>query len=201
MANEESPTKVRPVRIARGPRPGELACIEVLTGTSSGRLLGLTTGTTLIGRTPACDLALDDDGVSRQHAKLSVTEDGIVNLLDLQSTNGTYLNNSRVDVGVVRPGDRILIGSDVELRFDYRQREELTRSNKGRRGIPRVELSKREREVAVLVAEGLTNGEIAKRLFISVRTVTTHLGSIYESLGSSSRATLTRYVLEHDLDQ
>ena len=59
------------------------------------------------------------------------------------------------------------------------------------------ELSPREAEIAQLVAEGLSNMEIAERLFISHRTVTTHLQRIYQRLGVTSRTGLTRYVLEH----
>lgn len=49
-------------------------------------------------------------------------------------------------------------------------------------------LTRREREIAVLVAEGLTNREIAQRLFISERTADGHLEHIREKLGVSSRA-------------
>lgn len=49
-------------------------------------------------------------------------------------------------------------------------------------------LSRREREVAALVAEGLTNRAIAERMFISERTVDGHLEHIREKLGVSSRA-------------
>jgi DNA-binding CsgD family transcriptional regulator len=59
------------------------------------------------------------------------------------------------------------------------------------------QLSPRETEIARLVAEGLSNPEIAERLFISQRTVTTHLQHIYQRLGVGSRTGLTRYVLEH----
>lgn len=66
---------------------------------------------------------------------------------------------------------------------------------------PRVrllgQLSARETEIARLVAEGLSNPEIADRLFISQRTVTTHLQHIYQRLGVGSRTRLTRYVIEH----
>lgn len=48
-------------------------------------------------------------------------------------------------------------------------------------------LTEREREIALLVAEGLTNQAIGDRLFISERTVKAHLGSIFRKTGTSSR--------------
>jgi DNA-binding NarL/FixJ family response regulator len=58
-------------------------------------------------------------------------------------------------------------------------------------------LSTRETEIAWLVAEGLSNPEIADRLFISQRTVTTHLQHIYRRLAVDSRTGLTRWVIEN----
>jgi DNA-binding CsgD family transcriptional regulator len=60
-------------------------------------------------------------------------------------------------------------------------------------------LSPREVEVLGLVAEGLTNAQIAQRLFLSPRTVQRHLNSIYHKLGVSSRAVATRFAMEHGL--
>jgi DNA-binding CsgD family transcriptional regulator/tetratricopeptide (TPR) repeat protein len=57
-------------------------------------------------------------------------------------------------------------------------------------------LSVREEEVARLVAQGLSNAEVGERLFISTRTVATHLQHIYRRLELPSRAALIRYVLE-----
>jgi DNA-binding NarL/FixJ family response regulator len=54
-------------------------------------------------------------------------------------------------------------------------------------------------EVLRLVAEGLTNEQIAERLVISYRTVTTHLNSIYTKLGVNSRSAATRFAVEHHL--
>ena len=53
-----------------------------------------------------------------------------------------------------------------------------------------VALTRREREVAVLAASGITSKDIADRLFVSVRTVDNHLGRVYDKLGVASRAEL-----------
>ena len=60
-------------------------------------------------------------------------------------------------------------------------------------------LSDREREVLRLLALGHTNQEIAKQLFISVRTAETHRAHIMQKLRLSSRAELVRYAIAHDL--
>ena len=60
-------------------------------------------------------------------------------------------------------------------------------------------LTSREVEVLGLVATGMTNAQVAHRLFISPRTVETHLTSIYHKLGVSSRSAATRFALEHGL--
>jgi non-specific serine/threonine protein kinase len=60
-------------------------------------------------------------------------------------------------------------------------------------------LSAREAEVLGLVATGLTNAEVAERLFLSSRTVDWHLGTIYRKLGSHSRTEAARFAAEHDL--
>jgi DNA-binding CsgD family transcriptional regulator len=51
-------------------------------------------------------------------------------------------------------------------------------------------LSRREREIAVLVAEGRTSREVAEQLVIGVRTVESHLARVYDKLGIRSRADL-----------
>ena len=56
-------------------------------------------------------------------------------------------------------------------------------------------LSARERELVTLVAQGATNAQIAARLYISVRTVSSHLDRIRDKTGARRRADLTRLAL------
>lgn len=60
-------------------------------------------------------------------------------------------------------------------------------------------LTAREVEILRLVARGLTDGQVAEKLVISPRTVSTHLTSIYGKIGVSSRSAATRFALEHHL--
>jgi len=60
-------------------------------------------------------------------------------------------------------------------------------------------LSERESEVLRLLALGHTNQEIAKQLFISVRTAETHRAHIMQKLRLSSRAELVRYAIDRGL--
>jgi two-component system response regulator NreC len=58
-------------------------------------------------------------------------------------------------------------------------------------------LSERELEVLRLLALGYTNSEIAKRMYISSRTVETHRANLQSKLGITGRPDLVRYALEH----
>ncbi|MBP2018175.1 DNA-binding NarL/FixJ family response regulator [Symbiobacterium terraclitae] len=60
-------------------------------------------------------------------------------------------------------------------------------------------LTPREREILILVAEGLTNAEIARRLFISEKTVQTHRSNMLDKLGIHDRTELVRYAIRQGL--
>jgi DNA-binding NarL/FixJ family response regulator len=62
-----------------------------------------------------------------------------------------------------------------------------------------ADLSAREREVLRLVAEGLTDKQVAERLIVSQRTVQAHLRSIYSKLDVTTRTAAVRYAVDHQL--
>jgi DNA-binding NarL/FixJ family response regulator len=64
--------------------------------------------------------------------------------------------------------------------------------------MPSDGLSRREREVATLVAGGSTNAQVAGSLFISERTVESHLASIFNKLGVDNRMQLARWVIANE---
>jgi two-component system response regulator NreC len=66
---------------------------------------------------------------------------------------------------------------------------------------PDDDLTEREREVLRLIALGYTNQEIARQLFLSVRTIEAHRRHILDKLRLTTRAELVRYALEHGIVQ
>jgi adenylate cyclase len=67
------------------------------------------TGEVVIGRSPECNVVLKDFGISRQHARIVVDEDG-ARIVDLKSKNGTQVNGVPVVEAPLKDGDRILLG-------------------------------------------------------------------------------------------
>lgn len=90
-----------------------------------GRLLGevnLKLGDTKIGRLPTCDVVLDDTAVSGEHAVVKTV--GLKSSIqDLDSTNGTFIENTRIRQHELKHGETIIIGQHslmyrAEANFD-----------------------------------------------------------------------------------
>ncbi len=74
----------------------------------------LTGAVRTVGRAAGADFIVDAALVSRVHCRLTALPDGELEVRDLDSTNGTFLNGERVVVARVTPGDRLQVGR-VEL--------------------------------------------------------------------------------------
>lgn len=93
-----------------------LPSLEVLNGVAEGKRFFLTDDAPemTVGRDPACDFCIDEYVISRQHAKVIKKWGGIA-LIDLESKNGTYINNKRITEEFLHDGDRLALGTIVLL--------------------------------------------------------------------------------------
>lgn len=109
-------TAVIPTRVAfnRLPPPARLVCVHP-PGAQLGKLITLHGAPLVVGREPGVDLLVDDLSVSRTHARLEPRPDGVYRLIDLGSSNGTYVNGVRLESGTVHSGDRVQFGNVVFL--------------------------------------------------------------------------------------
>jgi two-component system cell cycle response regulator len=102
---QTKPTKEKPyLLILAGNRMGEMFKLEQ---------------EFIIGRDPQCTLFLVDDGISRQHVRLTKNADGNIEVTDLGSTNGTFVNGLAVTSTILRDGDKIQLGSTTILKFSH----------------------------------------------------------------------------------
>ncbi|MFB6632303.1 response regulator [Streptomyces sp. NPDC056362] len=100
----------------------------------------------------------------------------------------------------VAPDDRGGRSDQSERRGQSDRRDPNGRGGRSDRGVAGDDgLTERETEVLVLVADGLSNTEIAKRLRISTATVKTHINNLFAKTGVRDRAQAVRYAYQHGL--
>lgn len=102
-----------------GAPPKQEACFIVIAGGTVGQMYKLTKTDFYIGRANDAEIRVDDEGVSRKHARVSTTPNQQVIIIDLGSTNGTYVNGAKVAEQVLRDGDKVQVGSTTILKFQY----------------------------------------------------------------------------------
>lgn len=83
---------------------------------TASRTFALPDGAHVIGRDPQCDVWLDDEGVSRRHARIRLSG-GEATLEDLQSTNGTFVGRRRVASAVALSDKDVVKVGTVTLEF------------------------------------------------------------------------------------
>ena len=65
------------------------------------------------GRTSQCDVQLDDPSVSRRHATITLLANGLLQVKDLESANGTFINERPIKDATARTGDLIRLGAAI----------------------------------------------------------------------------------------
>ncbi len=85
-------------------------------------VIQLTVGILRIGRGAQNDLILHESSVSSFHAELVRLEDGGLRVIDLDSSNGTFVNGDRINRAVLKAGDRLMF-SCVQALVTFRQED------------------------------------------------------------------------------
>ncbi len=111
--------KIRSTKISMSeteiPKLRKESSLVVLSGKEIGKEIRLTQEKSILGR-HGLDIQIDDEKASRQHVKIITTDFENYELIDLNSTNHTYLNNKKVTESKLANGDKIRIG-DTILKF------------------------------------------------------------------------------------
>jgi two-component system cell cycle response regulator len=98
-----------------GSVPKKEACLVIIYGTDLGRRVALSRAPLTVGRSSKSDLAIDQESISRQHARITYGA-GRFHLTDLRSKNGTYLNDILITEATLNHGDQIKLGRSI-LKF------------------------------------------------------------------------------------
>jgi DNA-binding CsgD family transcriptional regulator len=150
-----------------------------------------------IGRATDNDVVLSSEPtVSRYHAEVTCGDDGWM-IRDVGSHNGTHINGKRLSDQVNQSfgaKDIVTLGAVTLRLLEIDDNDGLTVADGRGSELHRLmtALSEREREVLTLVAQGKTDDQVAGELFISVKTVHSHLDRIRDKTGVRRRAELTR---------
>lgn len=91
---------------------GDLSCLVVIYGNDIGRTFDLATGSIVIGRSSKAGIQVDQESISRHHAKV-VNTGKVTTIYNLSSTNGTDVNDEPIDQHVLRDGDLIKVGRTI----------------------------------------------------------------------------------------
>ena len=159
------------------------------------------TGSYVIGRKPDSDLYIEERSVSRVHARLTVHASGEIELEDLKSRNGTFVNGKRHHTCFIVPGDDLHFGR-VSVKTYATQGEaggfELSDSNSTddeRLVSPEPEkrapkLTKAQQRVFEHLITGAPEKDIAKTLELSQYTIHNHVRVIFQVYGVRSKSQL-----------
>lgn len=97
-------------------QPGRGCVLQIFPATPQAEMFRLNSRRTLIGREPSCDIALDDNAVSRSHAAIELEDSGY-SVVDLGSRNGTFVDDKLLrDRRCLKGGEHIRLGGTI-LKF------------------------------------------------------------------------------------
>lgn len=171
-------------------------------GSSAGVRVSAVNGSVVtLGRALDNDVVVSNRTVSRHHAVLERVGTQW-RLRDLKSRNGSRVNGVAVRGGSVplSHGDRIELGSaEIRITTDPNEGHAMATVLPTQPGDLSIGLTPRETEVLRRLAEGLTDEQIATSMYLSVKTVRSHLDRIRDKTGQRRRPDLLRFAIKEGI--
>ena len=94
----------------------------------------LAQGVIKLGKVPSAHLRIDHESISRMHAILEMDPKGVVHLIDLGSTRGTFVNGQKINKAEIHSGDTIQLGdATIEIARSARR----SRRRRSRKSCPK----------------------------------------------------------------
>lgn len=114
--------------------------------------------------------------------------DSVIEITNKEISNGEFMNEKNIEyIGFLVKGNRKYSYIKTLIKSAIKEQNEFNINV----------LSVREREVLALVAEGLQNKDIAKKLFLSEKTVKNHISNILKKLNVSDRTQAALYAVKN----
>ncbi len=122
MEEENDTTRLSLADVERS--GSRLASLIVMSGGAIGRMFPVDRAKIVIGRGAEADIKIEDEGISRRHAEISRSDDGEIEIADLGSRNGTFVNMKRIEKHPLEDGDKIQLGAVTILKFGLQSKLE-----------------------------------------------------------------------------
>ena len=123
------------------------------------------------------------------------SEDHIVEKAKSFGVNGYLLKNCSKEELL----QTIMLVMSGHTSFPYRAPKEISLLDKEDNFLRQFNLTKREIELLQLVKDGLTNQQMAEKLFLSIYTIETHRKNILQKLGLKNSVGLMKFIMQHHL--
>lgn len=88
--------------------------LRILNGPQAGQVFPLPNGKIRVGRSASCQIRIESPGISKEHLEINILPEKMM-VQDLRSANGTFLNGMRIQHGLLKLGDKLLIS---QIMFD-----------------------------------------------------------------------------------
>lgn len=96
-----------------------MAILKITSGVAKGAVFALKPGTNRVGRAEANDYRIPDASVSNVHCEIVLDGTGKMHVRDLGSANGTFIQGTKVELGILKGGESLRLG-EVEMIYDQR---------------------------------------------------------------------------------